>query len=96
MSFRKTDSRSSRPARHRMSLALVAAGALTALAVSSAVGLAASTRSASAVGQAPPEWVANADSWPAHNYDLANTRATTRTAINSTNVSALKVSGAFR
>jgi alcohol dehydrogenase (cytochrome c) len=47
------------------------------------------------VGQAPPEWAANAASWPAHNHDLANTRATTRTAIDSTNVSGLKVKWRF-
>jgi hypothetical protein len=49
-----------------------------------------------AVGQPPPEWAANADAWPAHNYDLANTRATTRTPINSRTVSKLKVKWRFR
>jgi alcohol dehydrogenase (cytochrome c) len=47
------------------------------------------------VGQAPPEWGANAGSWPAHNYDLSNTRATTRTSINSQTVSRLKVKWRF-
>jgi alcohol dehydrogenase (cytochrome c) len=47
------------------------------------------------VGQAPPEWAANAGSWPAHNYDLSNTRATTQTPINSQTVSQLKVKWRF-
>ena len=50
---------------------------------------------ASAVGQPPPEWAANAGAWPAHNYDLANTRATTQTPINSQTVSSLKVKWTF-
>jgi glucose dehydrogenase len=50
---------------------------------------------AAAVGQPPPEWAANAGAWPAHNYDLANTRATTQSAINSQNVSNLKVKWRF-
>jgi alcohol dehydrogenase (cytochrome c) len=47
------------------------------------------------VGQPPPEWAANAGSWPAHNYDLSNTRATTQTPINSQTVSKLKVKWRF-
>jgi outer membrane protein assembly factor BamB len=47
------------------------------------------------VGNAPPEWAANTDAWPAHNYDLANTRATTNTEINSANVSKLSVKWRF-
>ena len=50
---------------------------------------------ASAVGQPPPEWAANAGAWPAHNYDLSNTRATTQTPINSQTVSKLKVKWRF-
>ena len=50
---------------------------------------------AAAVGQPPPEWAANAGAWPAHNYDLANTRATTQTPINSQTVSQLKVKWRF-
>jgi outer membrane protein assembly factor BamB len=46
--------------------------------------------SARTVGNAPPEWAANADAWPAHNYDLSNSRATTNTDIDATNVSKLK------
>jgi outer membrane protein assembly factor BamB len=48
-----------------------------------------------AVGQPPPEWAANAGAWPAHNYDLANTRATTQTPITSQTVSQLKVKWRF-
>jgi glucose dehydrogenase/uncharacterized cupredoxin-like copper-binding protein len=51
---------------------------------------------AATVGSAPPEWGANTDAWPAHNYDLANTRATTNTDINSTNVSKLKPQWRFK
>jgi len=50
---------------------------------------------AAAFGQAPPEWEQNRRSWPSHNYDLANTRATTNTAINSRNVSRLNVKWRF-
>jgi hypothetical protein len=42
------------------------------------------------VGQPPPEWGENAGSWPAHNYDLSNSRDTTRTPINSQTVVKLK------
>ena len=44
-------------------------------------GQAAQRRPTSESGQPPPEWSASAGSWPAHNHDLANTRATTRTPI---------------
>jgi outer membrane protein assembly factor BamB len=50
---------------------------------------------AAMVGIAPPEWAANTNAWPAHNYDLANTRATANTEIDSTNVSKLKVKWRF-
>ena len=49
----------------------------------------------SPVGQPPPEWAANAGAWPAHNHDLANTRATTQSPINSQTVSKLKVKWRF-
>jgi outer membrane protein assembly factor BamB len=48
-----------------------------------------------APGQAPPEWGRAGAAWPGHNYDLANTRATTHTSINSANVSALAVKWRF-
>jgi outer membrane protein assembly factor BamB len=51
---------------------------------------------ATGVGQPPPEWAANAGSWPAHNYNLSNVRATTNTAINATNVAKLKPKWRFK
>jgi outer membrane protein assembly factor BamB len=70
--------------------------AALAAAVTTAVALAATAGQASAaVGQPPPEWAANAGAWPAHDYDLANTRATTQTPINSQTVSQLKVKWTF-
>jgi len=42
------------------------------------------------LGQPPPEWAENTGSWPAHNYDLANTRATTQSPINSHTVTTMK------
>jgi len=65
-------------------------------AITAAAALAATASGASAaVGQPPPEWAVNAGAWPAHNYDLANTRATTQTPINSQTVSRLKVKWTF-
>jgi len=77
-------------------IALGLAGALVA--VAAVVGWAGSSPAngdASAVGQPPPEWAANAGSWPAHNHDLSNARATTQTPINSQTVSKLKVKWRF-
>jgi outer membrane protein assembly factor BamB/plastocyanin len=70
--------------------AVVAVAAITAVATGSATGA-----DAPSVGQPPPEWAANAGSWPAHNHDLANTRATTQTPINSQTVSKLRVRWSF-
>jgi outer membrane protein assembly factor BamB len=70
--------------------ALVAVAAISGLATASAAGI-----RAAAVGVPPPEWAANADAWPAHNYNLSNTRATTQTPINSQTVSKLKVKWRF-
>src|SRR5712691_11669114 len=76
--------------------ALVIAGTLVAAVVLAAwAGISSGSSHAAAVGQPPPEWAENADSWPAHNYDLANTRATTQTPINSQTVSKLKVKWRF-
>src|SRR3954462_11087268 len=52
-------------------------------------------RGGAAVGQPRPEWAANAGAWPAHNYDRANTRATTQTPIHSQTVARLKVKWTF-
>jgi alcohol dehydrogenase (cytochrome c) len=78
--------------------ALIAlAVALAGCGSSSKSGSGTSTSSqASAVGQAPPEWAANAGSWPAHNYGLSNTRATTNTDINATNVAKLTPKWRFK
>jgi glucose dehydrogenase/plastocyanin len=85
-------------------LALALAGVVAAaVAVSGCGGGGASstkgsapTRNAASVGNPPPEWAANTDAWPAHNYDLANTRATTNTDINSANVSKLRPKWRFK
>src|SRR5690242_17741225 len=74
---------------------LVLAGVLVVAAVLVAVGGSSGGEHASKVGEPPPEWGANAAAWPAHNYDLANTRATSQTPINSQTVSKLKVKWTF-
>jgi alcohol dehydrogenase (cytochrome c) len=56
----------------------------------------ASKRHAASAGNPPPEWAANADGWPAHDYDLSNTRATTSTDIDATNVAQLKPAWRFK
>jgi glucose dehydrogenase len=67
-----------------------------ALAIAAVVGWAGSSAAAvDALGQPPPEWTANAGSWPAHNHDLANTRATSASPINSQTVHNLKVTWRF-
>jgi len=67
----------------------------TAVVAAGVVGFAASSEGdpASPVGQPPPEWAAN--TWPAHNHDLSNTRATSQSPINSQTVSQLKVKWSF-
>ena len=89
------------PIRNRIALgaALVVLGvALAGCGGSSSNGGSASAgvkSHAASVGNAPQEWAANANAWPAHNYDLSNTRATTRTSINSQTVSKLNVKWRF-
>jgi glucose dehydrogenase len=78
--------------RPRARIALAAAGVLAA--VAALIGWS-TAGEASPLGQPPPEWAANAGSWPAHNHDLSNTRATTQTPINSQTVSRLKVKWRF-
>lgn len=81
--------------RKRATLAL--AGSLVALAVVAGVAAAASTGGArTAAGQPPPEVAPAADAWPAHNYDLSNSRATTSTKISTANVATLKKKWSFR
>jgi alcohol dehydrogenase (cytochrome c) len=57
--------------------------------------LAAPSTARQARGAPPPEWAENPGAWPAHNHDLANTRATVHTAINSRTVAQLKVKWRF-
>jgi outer membrane protein assembly factor BamB len=68
--------------RHR--LFAVAAAAAAIAGVIAAVALAGTSS-----GTPPPEYQIQTDSWPAHNYDLANSRDTTHTSINSSNVAKL-------
>jgi outer membrane protein assembly factor BamB len=82
--------------RLRGPVALGLAGALVViLGVAGWAGASSARGDAAPVGQPPPEWAANAASWPAHNHDLSNTRATTQTPINSQTVSKLKVKWRF-
>ena len=69
---------------------LAAVAAISGFASASVAGI-----GAAALGQPPPEWAANAGAWPAHNYDLSNSRATSQTPINSETVSKLKVKWRF-
>jgi outer membrane protein assembly factor BamB len=82
-----------RPSGRWIALAVVAlaviGGAIAAIVVTTTGG------GHKAVGVAPPEWAANANAWPAFGHDLSNTRATTRSPINSSNVSKLKVKWTF-
>ncbi|MGH7642412.1 MAG: PQQ-binding-like beta-propeller repeat protein [Candidatus Dormibacteria bacterium] len=69
---------------------LVPSGLLVVVALAMS-GAAAPTPSPTSGGLAPPEIAANAATgWPAHNFDLSNTRADFNTAINASNVSSLK------
>ena len=71
--------------------------AVLALAAAAGVGVAPPTAHAgsAAPGQAPGERDENADGWRIHNYDLANTRATSQAEIDSGNVSRLAVKWRF-
>lgn len=65
---------------------------LAAIAVPAAVARGGSA----SVGVPPPEWAANAGSWPSHNLDLANTRANLRTRIDTRDVATLKERWTFK
>jgi alcohol dehydrogenase (cytochrome c) len=85
----------------RTALVAAVAGLAAALAgcggSSSAGTTAAAPQShAATAGSAPPEWAANTDGWPAHNYDLSNTRDTTNSDINATNVAKLSPKWRFK
>src|SRR5262245_63535184 len=79
----------------KASLGAVVALAVSAVAVFGGSAFAGAPAAAGAVGQPPPEWAANAGSWPAHNYDLSNTRATVQSPITAQTVSQLKVKWRF-
>jgi outer membrane protein assembly factor BamB len=71
--------------------------AASAAAVVAAGGLALGSASPSTnPGAPPPELTAFANQWPGHNLNLGNTRATTASQINSTNVATLKPKWKFR
>jgi alcohol dehydrogenase (cytochrome c) len=76
--------------KHRTRFLYVAGTVAASAAIVAWGGGASAATHAATVGQPPPEWAENAGSWPAHNYDLSNTRATTRTPINSQTVAKLK------
>jgi outer membrane protein assembly factor BamB len=81
----------------RGEVALIFAGALVAVAALAGLAGGAWARgSTDAVGQPPPEWAVNAGSWPAHNFDLANSRANMQSDIDSTNVATLKRKWSFK
>jgi outer membrane protein assembly factor BamB len=58
--------------------------------------LAVTSLAASSSGAPPPEVAAKGDAWPAHNFDLSNSRATTGTDISATNVASLKRKWSFK
>jgi outer membrane protein assembly factor BamB len=71
-------------------------GLLSATALFATSAVAAPSRSLStALGVPPPELAANAGSWPAHNENLANTRANLETKIDAGDVSKLKQAWTF-
>jgi len=76
--------------KHRTRFLYVAGTVAASAAIVAWGGGASAATHAATVGQPPPEWAENAGSWPAHNYDLSNTRATTNTPINSQTVAKLK------
>ena len=75
----------------RRRMALGVASAAAAVAVVSVVGLAASSAAPQPEfpGSPPPEWSSLTDAWPAHNFDLSNSRNTTHSDINASNVATL-------
>jgi alcohol dehydrogenase (cytochrome c) len=75
--------------------AFVGAVAVAVLAV--VVGSATVARGGSvSVGVPPSGWAANVGSWPAYNFDLANTRAILRTRIEASTVATLRQRWAFK
>ena len=64
-------------------------GAVGIAAVAAVGAFAVTSFGAQSVGSPPPEVTPEGDGWPAHNYDLSNSRATTNTQINAGNVATL-------
>src|SRR5882672_1118564 len=79
------------PLHRRRLIGAVSLGA-AALAAVFAVG----SFGAGSAGQPPPEVAATGDAWPAHNYDLSNSRSTTATEISAANVATLKQKWSFK
>jgi hypothetical protein len=80
--------------RNALGWRLSAAAGFAALAV---VGIfAVGSLAAPSGGLPPPEVTPEGDGWPAHNYDLFNSRATTNTQINAGNVATLTKKGQFK
>jgi outer membrane protein assembly factor BamB len=75
---------------------LLLAAPLAALAALVVVTAGAAATARSTVGSPPPELAEFASQWPAHNLDLANTRATSASTINSSNVAQLKPKWRFK
>jgi outer membrane protein assembly factor BamB len=84
------------PTSRRTRVSIVLAGALLAVAAGAGIALASSSEGGgSAAGQPPPEIAEAGDAWPAHNYDLANSRATASTEISAANVGTLTKKWSF-
>src|SRR6185437_1245229 len=73
---------------------LAVAGGLILAAVVGTIPMA--SMAASSAGSPPPEVAPSADAWPAHNYDLSNSRDTTHSDINASNVATLKRVWSFK
>jgi hypothetical protein len=69
---------------------VLVAGVLAATALAGLVAATPGRSRPATLGTPPPEWRANAESWPSHNFDLANTRADFDTQIAARDVSKLK------
>jgi len=75
---------------------LLVAPLVAVLAVASGVATTLASRAEEGAGAPPPELTAYANQWPAHNLDLANTRATTASQIDSTTLDTLKPKWRFK
>src|SRR5581483_9032543 len=78
-----------RPTRSRISQVAAAGALLAAATLAAAAG-------GPGAGRPPPEWTENVASWPAHDFDLSNTRASLGTRIDARDVANLKLRWSFR